>query len=106
MTYSSGRVMISSKEEQTVIRQSRTGRLALLEEEAEEEVEEEVVGEWRRVNGRLKRVPNSMVGNSSTSNVSTTGEKVILQNAALHRQASLSVRILSYETEKGHIWQF
>ena len=75
VTYSSGRVMISSKEEQTVIRKSRTGHLALLEEEVEEEemVEEEEEGvEWMRVNGRLKRVPNS-----STSNASTTGEKVI-----------------------------
>ena len=63
MTYSSGRVTISSKEEQTVIRQSGTGRLALLEEEEGME--------WRRVDGRLKRVPNS-----STNSV-ISGEKVI-----------------------------
>ena len=64
VTYSSGRVTISSKEEQTVIRQSGTGRLALLEEEEEGM-------EWRRVDGRLKRVPNS-----STNSV-IRGEKVI-----------------------------
>ena len=64
MTYSSGRVTISSKEEQTVIRQSGTGRLALLEEEEEGM-------EWRRVDGRLKRVPNS-----STNSI-IRGEKVI-----------------------------
>ena len=68
MTYSSGRVTISSKEEQTVIRQSGTGRLALLEEEEEEEEEGM---EWRRVDGRLKRVPNS-----STNSI-IRGEKVI-----------------------------
>ena len=67
MTYSSGRVTISSKEEQTVIRQSGTGRLALLEEEEEEEEGME----WRRVDGRLKRVPNS-----STNSI-IRGEKVI-----------------------------
>ena len=63
VTYSSGRVTISSKEEQTVIRQSGTGRLALLEEEEGME--------WRRVDGRLKRVPNS-----STNSI-IRGEKVI-----------------------------
>ena len=57
--YSSGRVVVSSKEEQTVIRQSRS----LLEDQEEEE-------EWRRVNGRLKRLPNS--------STSTVGEKVLV----------------------------
>ena len=58
MIYSSGRVVVSSKEEQTVIRQSRS----LLEDQKEEE--------WRRVNGRLKRLPNS--------STSTLGEKVLV----------------------------
>ena len=66
VTYSSGRVTISSNEEQAVIRQSGTGRLALLEEEEEEGME------WRRVDGRLKKVPSS-----STSSTSSRGEKVI-----------------------------
>ena len=57
MIYSSGRVVVSSKEEQTVIRQS-----SLLEDQKEEE--------WRRVNGRLKRLPNS--------STSTVGEKVLV----------------------------
>ena len=57
--YSSGRVVVSSKEEQTVIRQSRS----LLEDQEKEE-------EWRRVNGRLKRLPNS--------STSTVGEKVLV----------------------------
>ena len=60
MIYSSGRVVVSSKEEQTVIRQSRS----LLEDQEEEEEE------WRRVNGRLKRLPNS--------STSTVGEKVLV----------------------------
>jgi hypothetical protein len=59
--YSSGRVVVSSKEEQTVIRQSRS----LLEDQEKEEEEE-----WRRVNGRLKRLPNS--------STSTVGEKVLV----------------------------
>ena len=58
--YSSGRVVVSSKEEQTVIRQSRS----LLEDQEKEEEE------WRRVNGRLKRLPNS--------STSTVGEKVLV----------------------------
>ena len=66
VTSSSGRVTISSNEEQTVI--CGTGRLTLLEEE--EEGEEGM--EWRRVDGRLKRVPNS-----STNSI-IRGEKVIL----------------------------
>ena len=57
MIYSSGRVVVSSKEEQTVIRQSRS----LLEDQEKE---------WRRVNGRLKRLPNS--------STSTVGEKVLV----------------------------
>ena len=57
MIYSSGRVVVSSKEEQTVIRQS-----SLLEDQKEEE--------WRRVNGRLKRLLNS--------STSTVGEKVLV----------------------------
>lgn len=60
MIYSSGRVVVSSKEEQTVIRQSRS----LLEDQEKEEEE------WRRVNGRLKRLPNS--------STSTVGEKVLV----------------------------
>ena len=56
--YSSGRVVVSRKEEQTVIRQSRS----LLEDQEKEE--------WRRVNGRLKRLPNS--------STSTVGEKVLV----------------------------
>ena len=60
MIYSSGRVVVSSKEEQTVIRQSRS----LLEDQEEEEEK------WRRVNGRLKRLPNS--------STSTVGEKVLV----------------------------
>ena len=56
--YSSGRVVVSSKEEQTVIRQSRS----LLDDQEKEE--------WRRVNGRLKRLPNS--------STSTVGEKVLV----------------------------
>ena len=60
MIYSSGRVVVSSKEEQTVIRQSRS----LLEDQENEEEE------WRRVNGRLKRLPNS--------STSTVGEKVLV----------------------------
>ena len=59
MIYSSGRMVVSSKEEQTVIRQSRS----LLEDQEKEE-------EWRWVNGRLKRLPNS--------STSTVGEKVLL----------------------------
>ena len=55
--YSSGRVVVSSKEEQTVIRQSRS----LLEDQEKE---------WRKVNGRLKRLPNS--------STSTVGEKVLV----------------------------
>ena len=71
VTYSSGRVIISSKEEQIVIRQNRgAGRFALLEEEEEEEEEE--LG-WKRVNGRLERAPNTSASNTS----STRGEKVI-----------------------------
>ena len=58
MIYSSGRMVVSSKEEQTVIRQSRS----LLEDQEKEE--------WRRVNGRLKRLPNS--------STSTVGEKVLV----------------------------
>ena len=69
VTYSSGRVTISSMEEQTVIRQSGTGRLALLVDK--EEVEEGIG--WRRVDGRLKRVSNF-----STSITSFRGEKVFL----------------------------
>ena len=60
--YSSGRVVVSSKEEQTVIRQIRS----LLEDQ---EKEEEWT-QWRRVNGRLKRLPNS--------STSTVGEKVLV----------------------------
>ena len=59
--YSRGRGVVSSKEEQTVIRQSRS-----LREDQEKEEEEE----WRRVNGRLKRLPNS--------STSTVGEKVLV----------------------------
>ena len=60
MIYSSGRVVVSSKEEQTVIRQIRS----LLEDQEKEE-------EWKRVNGRLKRLPNS--------STSTVGEKVLVE---------------------------
>ena len=62
VSFSSGRVVVSSDEEQTVVWKSRRGGGG---GEGSGGVDEDEL-EWRRLDGRLKRVPKS----------STRGEKV------------------------------